>query len=64
MAAWYAIAYHRVELEDRKKELGKKENRSERDKVEYTELNKTVTKKSRQRSRKKLTDHVETILLW
>ena len=50
------------QLEDRWKELRKKENRSERrkEKVEYTELNKT--EKEVQRSQKKQTDHVETIL--
>ena len=50
------------QLEDRSKELRKKEDRSQREKIEYTELNKTVKKKHRQRSRKKRTDHVETIL--
>ena len=50
------------QLEDRRKELRKKEDRSQREKIEYTELNKTVKKKLRQRSRKKQTDHVETIL--
>ena len=50
------------QLENRKKELRKKEGRSLREKIEYTELNKTVKKKRRQRSGKKLTDHVETIL--
>ena len=50
------------QLEDRRKELRKKEDRSQREKIEYTELNKTVKKKCRQRSRKKGTDHVETIL--
>ena len=49
------------QLEDRRKELRKKEGRSQREKIEYTELNKTVKKKRRQKSRKKLTDHVETI---
>ena len=48
------------QLESRRKDLRKKENR-ERDKVEYTELNETVKKKHRQRSRKTLTDHIETI---
>ena len=33
-----------------------------RERVEFIELNKTVKKKRRQRSRKKRTDHVETIL--
>ena len=42
--------------------MRKKENRSGREKVEYTELKKTVKKKRRQRSRKKRTAHVETIL--
>ena len=41
--------------------MGKKEDRSQRGKIKYTELNKTVKKKRRQRSRKKRTD-VETIL--
>ena len=50
------------QLEDRKKELSKKENRPEREKVEYTELNNTMKKKRRLRSRKKRTDHAETIL--
>ena len=50
------------QLEDRRKELRKKEGRSQREKIEYTELNKTVKKKCKQRSRKKRTDHVETIL--
>ena len=50
------------QLEDRRKELRKKEDRSQREKVEYTELNKTVKKKRRQRSGKKRTDHIETIL--
>ena len=49
------------QLEDRRKELRKKVDRSQREKTEYTELNKTVKKKHRQRSQKKLTDHVETI---
>ena len=40
-------------------EFMKNENKSEREKVEYTELNKTVTKRCRQISRKKRTDHVE-----
>ena len=39
-----------------------KETRSEKEKVEYTDLNKTVKKKRRQRSRKKETDQVETML--
>ena len=43
-------------------ELRKKEDRSQREKTEYTELNKTVKKKRRERSRKKRTDHVETLL--
>ena len=42
--------------------MRKKEDRSQREKIEYTELNKTVKKKRRQRSRKKRTEHVETIL--
>ena len=50
------------QLEDRRKELRKKEDRSEREKVECAEMNKTVKKKRRQRSRKKRTDHVETVL--
>ena len=43
------------QLEDRRKELRKKENGSqrEREKVEYTELIKSVKKKRRQRSQKK-----------
>ena len=49
-------------LEDRRKELRKKEDRSHREKIEYTQLNKTVKKKRRQRSQKKRTDHVETVL--
>ena len=50
------------QLEDRRKELRKKEDRSHREKMVYTELNKTVKKKRRQRSRKKRRDRVETIL--
>ena len=50
------------QLEDRRKELRKKEDRSHIEKIEYTQLNKTVKKKHRQRSQKKRTDHVETIL--
>ena len=50
------------QLEDRRKELRKKEDRSQREKIEYTELNKTVKKKCRQRPRKKRTNHVQTIL--
>ena len=50
------------QLEDRRKELRKKEHGSQREKTEYTELNKTAKKKRRQRFRKKRTDHVETIL--
>ena len=46
--------------EDKRKELRKKENRSQREIAEYTELNKTMKKRS-QRSRKKPTDSVETI---
>ena len=50
------------QLEDIRKELRKKENRSqrerERDKVKYTDLNKTV---NRQRSQEKRTDHVEKL---
>ena len=42
--------------------MRKKEDRSQREKMEYTELNKMVKKKRRQRSRKKRTDHVEAIL--
>ena len=30
-----------IKLEDRRKELRRKENRSEREKIEYTELNKS-----------------------
>ena len=41
-------------------EVRKKENRSQRDKAEYTELNKTD--RDSERSRKKQTDHVETML--
>ena len=40
--------------------MRKKEDRSEKEKVDYTELNKNVKKKRSQRSRKKQTDHVET----
>ena len=40
--------------------MRKKENRSDREEAEYTELNKIVKKTRRQRSRKKRTDHVET----
>ena len=50
------------QLENRRKELRKKEDRPQREKTEYTMLNKTVKKKCRQRSRKKRTDHVETVL--
>ena len=42
--------------------MRKSEDMSQRETIEYTELNKTVKKKRRQRSRKKRTDHVETIL--
>ena len=42
-----------TQLEDIRKELRKKEGRSQREKIEYTELNKTVKMKRRQRSRKK-----------
>ena len=42
--------------------MRKKAGRSQRDKIEYTELNKTVKKKHRQRSQNKRTDHVETML--
>ena len=42
--------------------MRKKEGRSQRQKIDYTELNKAANKKRRQRSRKKRTDHVETIL--
>ena len=52
----------RKQLEDGRKELRKKENGSQREKVVYTVLNKTVKKKRRQRSRKKRRDHVETVL--
>ena len=45
------------QLEDKRRE-----DRPQTEKIEYTELNKTVKKKRRQRSRKKRTDHVETIL--
>ena len=38
------------------------DGRLQREKIDYTELNKTVKKKRRQRSRQKRTDHVETIL--
>ena len=50
------------QLEDRRKELRKKGDRSQREKIEYAELNKAVKKKRRHRSRKKRTDRVETIL--
>ena len=50
------------QLEDRRKELRKKEDGSQREKIEYTELNKTAKKKRRQKSPKKQADHVETIL--
>ena len=46
-------------LEDRRKDLRKNEDKSQREKIEYTELNKTMKKKRRQRSRKKRTDHVK-----
>ena len=41
------------QLEDRRKELRNKEDGSQREKMEHTELKKTVKKKRRQRSRKK-----------
>ena len=47
------------QLEDRRKELRKKENRSEKEKVEYTELN-NAEKEAQTRLQKKRTD--ETIL--
>ena len=50
------------QLEDRRKELRQREDRSQRETIENTELNKTVKKKRRQRSRMKRTDHVEIIL--
>ena len=53
------------QLEDRRKKLRKTRDRSQREKVEYTVLNKTVKKKKkkrRQRSRKKRADCVKTIL--
>ena len=42
--------------------MRKKEDRSQRGKIEYTELDKTMKNKRRQRFRKKQTDHAETIL--
>ena len=52
------------QLEDRRKKLRKTGDRSQREKVEYTVLNKTMKKqkKRRQRSRKKRADCVEAIL--
>ena len=38
------------QLEDRRKEFKKKQYRSQREKIEYSELNKMVKKKQRQRS--------------
>ena len=40
------------QLEDRRKELTRKEDRSQREKIEYIEQNKMMKKKRRQRSRK------------
>ena len=44
------------QLEDRRKELRKKEDRSQREKIQYTELNKMVKKKKTQTKITKETD--------
>ena len=48
------------QVEDKRRELRKTENRSQREIAEYTELNKTMKKRS-QRSRKKPKESVKTI---
>ena len=49
-------------LDDKRKELRKKENKSIEEKLEYSELNKTVKKKRRARERRKRTEMIQNVI--
>ena len=49
-------------MDDRRKKLRNKENKSTIENIEYAELKKTVKKKRRTRARRKRKEHIEKIL--
>ena len=50
------------ELDEKRKRLRNVENKSDRDKIEYAEIKKTVKKKRRIRARRKRKEHIEAML--